>query len=113
MKTIKALKYLGFKLSVDDFGTGYSSLNHLKMLDIDELKIDKSFIDDITIDKVDRSIVKAIIGMCKALSLKTVAEGVENKMQLDILKELECDIIQGYYYSKPVSLKAFEAKWLN
>jgi len=113
MKTIKALKLLGFKLSIDDFGTGYSSLSHLKKLEIDELKIDKSFIDDITQNSVDKSIVKAIIDMSKALSLKTVAEGIEDKVQLEILQELECDIIQGYYYSKPLPIEKFESRWLN
>ena len=113
MKTIKALKLLGFKLSIDDFGTGYSSLSHLKKLEIDELKIDKSFIDDITQNSVDKSIVKAIIDMSKALSLKTVAEGIEDKVQLEILQELECDIIQGYYYSKPLPIEKFESQWLN
>ena len=111
-EVIKTLKYLGFKISIDDFGTGYSSLNHLKMLDVDELKIDKSFIDEISTNKTDRSIVKAMIDMSKALSLKSVAEGVETIEQLNVLKDMECDLIQGYYFSKPLSISEFESKWL-
>jgi diguanylate cyclase (GGDEF)-like protein/PAS domain S-box-containing protein len=110
---IQKLKSLGFKISIDDFGTGYSSLSHLKMLDIDELKIDKSFIDDISTNKTDKSIVKAIVEMSKALSLVSVAEGVEKKDQLDILKEMGCNLIQGYYFSKPLSIEDFETKWLS
>jgi len=111
-KIIKKLKSFGFKISIDDFGTGHSSLSHLKMLDVDELKIDKSFINEISTNKIDKSIVKAIVDMSKALSLKNIAEGVESVEQLEILKELGCDTIQGYYYSKPVSVEKFEELWL-
>jgi EAL domain-containing protein (putative c-di-GMP-specific phosphodiesterase class I) len=111
-KVIKILKSLGFKISIDDFGTGYSSLSHLKILEVDELKIDKSFIDEIANNQTDRSIVKAIIEMSKALSLKSAAEGVENIEQLTILQDLGCDIIQGYYFSKALSIDDFEAQWL-
>ena len=111
-KIIQTLKSLGFKISIDDFGTGYSSLRHLKILEVDELKIDKSFIDDIVTNQIDRSIVKAIIDMSRALSLKSIAEGVETLAQLNVLKEMGCDIIQGYYFSKPVSISEFESKWL-
>jgi len=112
-EVIEVLKSLGFKISIDDFGTGYSSLSHLKMLDIDELKIDKSFIDEISTNKTDKSIVKAIVEMSKALSLVSVAEGVESKEQLEILKEMGCNLIQGYYFSKPLSVDDFELKWLR
>jgi EAL domain-containing protein (putative c-di-GMP-specific phosphodiesterase class I) len=111
-KVIKILKSLGFKISIDDFGTGYSSLSHLKILEVDELKIDKSFIDEIANNQTDRSIVKAIIDMSKALSLRSAAEGVENIEQLTILQDLGCDIIQGYYFSKALSIDDFEAQWL-
>ena len=110
---IQTLKSLGFKISIDDFGTGYSSLSHLKMLEIDELKIDKSFIDDISTNKTDKSIVKAIVEMSKALSLVSVAEGVESREQLEILKEMGCNLIQGYYFSKPLSVNDFELKWFS
>ena len=109
---IDRLKSYGFEISIDDFGTGYSSLSHLKLLEINELKIDKSFIDDIVTDQTDRSIVKAIIEMCKALCLKSVAEGVENEQQFKILQEMGCDVIQGYYFSKPLPSGEFEKYWL-
>lgn len=106
------LKKFGFHISIDDFGTGHSSLSHLKLLDVDELKIDKSFIDEIATNKVDKSIVKAIIDMSKALSLKNIAEGVETKEQLSILQELGCNTVQGYYYSKPIPKDEFKKQWL-
>jgi EAL domain-containing protein (putative c-di-GMP-specific phosphodiesterase class I) len=112
-KVIGTLKALGFKISIDDFGTGYSSLSHLKILEVDELKIDKSFIDDIATNQTDRSIVKAIVDMSKALSLRSAAEGIENREQLTILQDLGCDIIQGHYFSKALSLDDFEAQWLH
>jgi len=80
---------------------------------VDELKIDKSFIDDIATNQTDRSIVKAIIDMSKALSLRSAAEGVENIEQLTILQDLGCDIIQGHYFSKALSLDDFEVQWLH
>jgi EAL domain-containing protein (putative c-di-GMP-specific phosphodiesterase class I) len=112
-KIILSLKELGFSISIDDFGTGYSSLSHLKMLDVDELKIDKSFIDDIVAGEVDYSLVKAIVDMCKALELVTVAEGVERQEQYKILQNLGCDVIQGYYFSKPLSIEDFKEKYLK
>jgi len=112
-KTVQVLKKLGFKISIDDFGTGYSSLSHLKKLDVDELKIDKSFIDDICMDQTDKSIVKAIIEMSRALSLKSVAEGVEDGSQLQLLKSMGCDTIQGYYFSKPLCKNEFEEKYIK
>jgi len=92
-------------LSLDDFGTGYSSLSMLKELPIDELKIDKSFIDHIAKNNSDKAMVKSIIGMGKNLGLLVLAEGVEDKRQVEILKEAGCDVFQGYYFSKPLSLK--------
>jgi len=91
-------------LSLDDFGTGYSSLSMLKELPIDELKIDKSFIDNIAENSCDKAMVKSIIGMGKHLGLLVLAEGVEDKKQVEILKEAGCDVFQGYYFSKPLSL---------
>ena len=97
------LAELGIKISIDDFGTGYSSLTYLKQLPIQELKIDKSFIDDIGKNKNSEVIIKAIINLGITLDLEVVAEGVENKMQLDFLKENKCKTVQGYYYSKPLN----------
>lgn len=101
-KILEALKDIGFKVSIDDFGTGYSSLNYLKRFQVNELKIDKSFIDEITTNKYDLAIAITIISLAKGLSLKVIAEGVETEEQMKILKEIKCDLIQGYYYSKPL-----------
>lgn len=99
---LKSLKNLGLKLTLDDFGTGYSSLSYLKQFPFDILKIDKSFINDIAISKDSETIVTAIITMAKSLGLTIIAEGVETQEQLTILKEKQCDVIQGYFFSKPV-----------
>jgi len=92
----------GFKLAIDDFGTGYSSLAYLKNLPINKLKIDKSFVDNLPKDQADGEIVKSIIHLCKGLSLKIVAEGIETKEQKDFLLSEGCLIAQGYYYHKPL-----------
>ena len=102
-QTLKELSELGVSISVDDFGTGHSSLAYLKQFPISTLKIDRSFITDIPEDKDDVSITIAIINMAKGLGIKTVAEGVEMKEQLDFLKTHECNLMQGYYFSKPVA----------
>ncbi|GAA62562.1 signaling protein ykoW [Pseudoalteromonas sp. BSi20311] len=93
---------LGIKLSMDDFGTGYSSLSYLREYPFDVLKIDRSFIAGITDNKADCNLVKAAIAMSHSLEIKVVAEGVETKEQLDLLNELNCDIAQGFYLSKPL-----------
>lgn len=103
-KLIK-LKNMGFKISIDDFGTGYSSLSYLNRFPLNYLKIDRSFIQHITSLKDKQAIVESIILMSHRLQLKVIAEGVESKEQVKILKEMNCDIIQGYYYSKPVPSK--------
>ena len=103
IKTLLALRDMGIKLSIDDFGTGYSSLSYLKRFPIDKLKIDQSFVRDLTIDSNDAAIVSAIIAMSKQLGLKTVAEGVETSAQLEFLTRLACDEYQGYLFSKPVT----------
>ncbi len=107
IQELQAFKELGLHVSIDDFGTGYSSLSYLKRLPIDELKIDKSFIDDIDYNENDRDIVRSIISLGHNLHLKVVAEGVEKQTQLDFLKDNGCDIIQGYFYSQPLIANAF------
>ena len=102
-KILNEIKELGVSFSLDDFGTGYSSLSYLKKLPIDELKIDRSFLIDVPEAGDDSAIVKAIIAMAHSLGQIVVAEGVERKEQLEFLQLLDCDIIQGYYYSKPLS----------
>ncbi|MDD4854828.1 MAG: EAL domain-containing protein [Sulfuricurvum sp.] len=99
----------GIRMSIDDFGTGYSSLSHLKKFKVYKLKIDQSFVRDITIDQEDKAIVSAIISMSKRLGLQTIAEGVETAEQLEYLQQEGCDEIQGFFYSQPLSAREFEA----
>lgn len=105
---LEGLKNMGIKISLDDFGTGYSSLNYLRRLPISTLKIDKSFIDNICENSSDRDITYGIIQLANKINLNVVAEGVEGKEQVDILKDMNCDIIQGYYFSKPIGSKEVE-----
>ncbi|OOG20613.1 diguanylate cyclase [Thioalkalivibrio denitrificans] len=106
------LHALGVRLAIDDFGTGYSSLNNLKHFPIDTLKIDRSFVRDIPGDNDDSAIVTAIVAMAKSLQLEVVAEGVESREQLEFLRRLGCEIVQGYYYSEPLPFDDFR-KLLN
>ncbi len=104
---------LGFKVSMDDFGTGYSSFSMLKNINIDILKLDKSFFDDIIESKRGKIIIEAIINMAHKLNTKTVAEGIETQEQLDYLKRVGCDYVQGYIYEKPITIKEFEEKYIS
>ena len=101
--TMRALHCSGMHISIDDFGTGYSSLNHLKRFPINTVKIDRSFIRDITTDSDDTAIVSAIISMAHSMGLRVIAEGVETGEQLEILRDLQCNEIQGFLFSPPVS----------
>ena len=103
MNVLHAISEMGVGLSVDDFGTGYSSLSYLKRFPIDTLKIDQSFVRDITTDADDDAISTAIIAMAHGLDIKVIAEGVETREQLDFLHSHNCDFMQGYYFSRPVS----------
>lgn len=105
--TLETLKNLGVSLSIDDFGTGYSSLEYLKQFPIDALKIDQSFVRDLAADSQDARIVSAIIAMAHSLNLAVVAEGVETPEQNAFLGEEGCDLIQGYYFSKPLEADDF------
>lgn len=104
---LNELKLMGVLISIDDFGTGYSSLSYLKRFPIDKLKVDQSFVRDLSTDADDASIVQTIISMGHGLRLKVIAEGVETAEQLAFLKERGCDEIQGYYFSKPLTAGDF------
>ncbi len=104
IEELKKVHDLGVKIAMDDFGTGFSSLSYLNMLPIDTIKIDQSFTKDIGVDPKDEAIVKAIIGLAHTLGLKVIAEGVEEEYHVNFLKKNGCDILQGYYYSRPVAV---------
>jgi diguanylate cyclase (GGDEF)-like protein/PAS domain S-box-containing protein len=102
------LRDLGMKISLDDFGTGYSSLSYLKKFDIDYVKIDRSFISNLTPDSQDMALCEAMIVMAHALDIKVIAEGIETEEQHRLLSAMECDYAQGYLYSRPVPAEEFE-----
>lgn len=110
---LKKIRDTGVTIALDDFGTGYSSLNYLLQFPIQTLKIDRSFIIDIEHSKTKSSITSSIIDMAHTLNLQVVAEGIENQEQLNIMNSHNCDIIQGYYFSKPVESKDIERMLLN
>ncbi len=110
---IKKLRDKGIRVLMDDFGVGFSNINNLKKIPFDAVKIDKSFIDDIATDLKSRAIVKFLIELCLANDLEVIAEGVDNKEQVEILKKLKCNTIQGFYYSKALPQKEYEQFLLN
>lgn len=110
---LNKLKDVGVSISLDDFGTGYSSLSYLQKLPIDTLKIDKTFVDEIHLNKRDAAITGTIIALANSLGLNVVAEGVEHREQYELLKENRCHEIQGYYFSKPLAPDDFEQLFLK
>ena len=107
MNTITVLQNMGIKVSIDDFGTGYSSLAYLRKLPIDKIKIDRSFIQDVASNDSDLTIVKTMVELSHGLGKRVLAEGVETKEQLQLLRNIGCDAVQGYFISKPISEDEF------
>lgn len=105
---LKRLRQADIQIAVDDFGTGYSSLSYLKEMDVDYLKIDRSFIRDLEVDENDRAIIEAITGMARHLGIEVIAEGVETESQCDILQQIGCQWLQGYFFAEPLSVADFE-----
>lgn len=112
MEIMNRLVEAGIKISIDDFGTGYSSLAYFKNLPVQEVKIDKSFVSDMLTNERDNVIVKSIIDLGHNLGMRVVAEGVENKETMIALKQMGCDVLQGYYVSRPVSSGDF-MDWIS
>jgi EAL domain-containing protein (putative c-di-GMP-specific phosphodiesterase class I) len=110
-EVLAAVRRLGVAVSLDDFGTGHSSLSHVKRLPVDELKIDRSFVTDLTADPTDRAIVASIIRLAHSLGMTVTAEGVECEEALAVLGEEACDLAQGYLFSRPLPEEAF-GEWL-
>jgi EAL domain-containing protein (putative c-di-GMP-specific phosphodiesterase class I) len=103
---------MGVSIAIDDFGTGFSSLSYLSKLPVDTLKIDRTFVNDMTTAPEGLALVSTIINLARSLKLKVVAEGVETEEQSHQLRLLSCDEMQGYLFSKPVPIEIFEAKYL-
>ncbi|MEQ8514491.1 MAG: EAL domain-containing protein, partial [Chromatocurvus sp.] len=108
---LKRLRDLGVGISIDDFGTGYSSLSYFREIPATELKIDRSFVLHLLEDQVDRDLVRIIIEIGHLFGLHVVAEGVEDRKTLEILRALGCDVVQGYFFSRPMPEPALR-EWL-
>jgi EAL domain-containing protein (putative c-di-GMP-specific phosphodiesterase class I) len=108
-ETLRELDTLGIRFALDDFGTGYSSLSYLKQFPVDTVKIDQSFIRDVSTDPSDATVVEAIIAMANRLNVEVVAEGVETPQQAEFIRGHGCDMAQGYYFSKPLTPEQFSA----
>ncbi len=109
LETVRDLRQLGFEIEMDDFGSGYSSLNMLSGMPLDVLKMDMKFVRNIESSATDMRLVKLILDIARYLKLRVVAEGVETAGQLNLLKDADCDLVQGYYFSRPLPPEAFEA----
>ena len=115
ISVIDELKNKGFRISMDDFGTGYSSFGLLKEMTLDTIKIDKSFVDMLAVEADSRKIriiIRHIVSMARELGVTCVAEGAEERNQVLALRELGCEIVQGYYYSRPIPVEEFGEKYL-
>jgi EAL domain-containing protein (putative c-di-GMP-specific phosphodiesterase class I) len=105
---LQQLRDLGVLISIDDFGTGFSSLNYVKRLPVDRLKVDQSFVRDLSTDPSDRAIVAAIVNLAHSLDIEVVAEGVETAEQLEFVRKSGCDEVQGYFFGRPMPAEDFE-----
>ena len=112
-KTLEILRKSNISSSIDDFGSGYSSLSMLQNLDFDIIKLDKSLIDTLNSKEKSLKVVKNIVKMAKDLNMSVLAEGVESKSEYEILSQLNCDMIQGYLFDKPLSSQEFEDRLRN
>ncbi|NJK71851.1 MAG: EAL domain-containing protein [Thermales bacterium] len=113
LRIMHSLKDLGVQLTLDDFGTGFASLSYLRKLPIDTLKIDKSFIRDITTDTQDRAVVDMLIKLSKELNLNVIAEGIETKKEYKMITQMGCDFVQGYYISRPIRFSKLQKSITN
>ncbi|HCM04930.1 MAG TPA: hypothetical protein DIC30_02855 [Oceanospirillales bacterium] len=113
VRILENISQQGVRFAMDDFGTGYSSLSYLRQFPINKLKIDRSFVNDITDDSDDEAIIRAIIAMGQTLKLQVIAEGVENQQQLSLLQSMGCDSYQGYYFSKPLTVADFYKTYIQ
>jgi EAL domain-containing protein (putative c-di-GMP-specific phosphodiesterase class I) len=101
---LRRIRMLGVRISVDDFGTGYSSMTYLKTLPVDEVKVDKSFVSDMAGgDHRDIAMVRSVINLAHELGLSVVAEGVETAAAAEVLRDLDCDVVQGYHFARPMT----------
>ena len=107
MRPVQAVRQVGIRVAIDDFGTGYSSLGYLRKFPLDALKIDQSFVRQISTAGEDTAIVSAVIGMARSLKLRVIAEGVETIEELEFLRARHCHEAQGYYFSRPVPPEQF------
>ena len=112
LRVLTRLHQIGVKIAVDDFGTGHSSLAYIKKLPADEIKIDRSFVSDMSENLDDEVIVSTTINMCHNLGYRVVAEGIEDRSTLEKLIALQCDLAQGYYHARPMSYDDFQ-QWLD
>ena len=113
LQVLEAIRDIGVSVSIDDFGTGYSSLSYLKKFPISELKIDQSFLRGFPANDEDTAIVRAIIALAHSLDLYVTAEGVETQEQVNGLSNISCELLQGYYFSKPLAFDDFKAYYLD
>src|SRR5258708_32195324 len=111
--SLRAIRAMGISIAIDDFGTGFSSLSYLAKLPVDTLKIDRSFVIDMSTGPDGLALVSTIINLAHSLKLKVVAEGVETEEQSRLLRLLNCDEMQGYLFSKPLPREMFESKYLS